>query len=200
MKKLILIFALFVACFNTQAQKKSTPAKTTKSSKTLSENKDFGLEANYDQQTLLVYYTNEDKKDTLFIAQTEAAVIPEKFEFKPFKVNDKDLLLITWIEKVENKKDGFIETTYITQHQIWDLVAPRQLASNTHKSYASKDIKAIAKIKDATKTSDSRSSEGFVFELLPNGDYSLATPAKTSIFSYNEKWNRYRYNPNGQNE
>ncbi len=196
MKKALLIFTILISVFTSNAQKKKTTTKKTVVEKTVLLLKDDAnkIEIQYLKNKVFVYYTETEKKDTLFTRTTEINAAPEQVAFKTIKVGNKHLYQFTWKEVVAKNTELIKENGAINYTEIWDLDTKKNLLSNKQKTADYEEIRYLSKHKDASETIVKKINEGKLCTVLANGDYTLSSKHGTEKYVYNETENTYKLN------
>jgi hypothetical protein len=192
MKKGLLLILLICFSINIQAQKKrTTTKKVVEKPVVLVKYDPKNIEVQYFNKTITVYYTIDEKKDTLFTEKTIDAVNSNFFSIKEFKAGNKNLLLFSWTENITNKTDLLKEDMFVAENQVWDFDNKKRLVKNKQKRGTSEKIHFLSKQKDASETIYSKINDGRSFSLLANGDYTLSSDKGTDKFVYNATDNKY---------
>ena len=196
MKKALLIFTILFSVIGTYAQKKkATPKKVVvEKPVVLGKDETNKIEIQYLKNKVFVYYTEAEKKDTLFTRVTEINTAPEQVTFKSIKVGNKNLYQITWKEVVAKNTDLIKENGAINYTEIWDLESKKNLLSNKQKTADYEEIRYLSKHKDASETIVKKINEGKMCTVLANGDYTLSSKNGTEKYVYNATDNMYKLN------
>lgn len=193
MKKILLFTLLTTLSVTLHAQKKKVTKKATPVKPVvLAKNEPNNIEAEFLNNTIYVYYTADNKRDTLFTEKTIDKINAENFNIKEFKVNNKNLILFSWNEVISKKTDLLKEELFLAENQIWDFESKKRLVKNKQKRGSSEQIRFLSKQKDASETIYSKVSDGRSFALLANGDYTLSSDKGTDKFVYDPSKNEYK--------
>jgi hypothetical protein len=182
MKKiLIVVLALF--CVTIQAQKKKK-SKKAEPLGVIAKNND--LTAELIKNDLYLFKTiNGAKKDTLLLKNFTDKVIPTDGVIKSFTSKKTPLYAITWTEKKVNETKGKKEEITLTTSQIWNPVTKKQVFVNEQKSTKIKEQVFLDRLKNASETQERTRNEGYLFTLLPDGDFTLKNKTSESKYTLN---------------
>jgi hypothetical protein len=188
MKKILLI-VLILCCGNMYCQKKKKSSKPT-TSNVFAKTDDLTVEL---IKGNLYVFRNEKtaKKDTLLLKKITGATLPTDCSIKKFKTKSTPLYCITWVEKSSNDTSLKKELITVTNAQIWNPATKSQVFVNTQIATNIKEQVFLDKNKTASETQERNRNEGFVFTLLPGGDFTLKSKTAQSKYSLNATTMKY---------
>jgi len=185
MKKIaILLMALFISATYGQKKKGGAKAPATTVAEVLAKNGDASVKMNKSKVLLIV------AKDTMVLAENRTTA-PTNCKVVPVKIKTNTFYCITWIETAKTDTKLKKEEAAITESQIWNPLTKTLLIGNTQKTVKVTEIVFLDRLKTASETQYKTRNEGYLFSLLPNGDFSLSNKSATTKYAYNEKSARY---------
>ncbi len=181
MKKLFLLILIsfFSICSNAQKKKKST----TKVSKTSVLAKVDNLTVEIIKNNFNIYIINGKLKDSINI-KTVGAMPPTNCALKSFIAKGIKMYLLTYNEKSLVQNPNKTEDITATNSEILDISTKTKVFTNIQKTTKITEKVFLDKLKNASETQEKMRNEGYTFTLLPDGDISLNSKNKSSMFSY----------------
>jgi hypothetical protein len=181
-------FAFFLIALSftaTYGQKKKTTTKAPENkAQVLVKNGVASVEMNKAKVVLIV------AKDTMLLADNKTAS-PVNCKVVPVKVKSNTFYCVTWNETSKTSTKLKKEESAITESQLWNPVTKTLLLGNTQKINKIEEIVFLDRLKTASETQYKTRNEGYLFSLLPNGDFTLSNKSATTKYAYNEKSMRY---------
>lgn len=183
MRKLTLLLSVLCLNFGYGQKKKSSTttanpvlAKTATASVTFNKKKDLYLIV---------------QKDSLLLVKSKADFKPTNVKITEFKVKTNTFYNVSWnaIEKSETPERKEIAT--ITENQIWNPISKVLLLGNIQKVVDITEIQFLDRLKTASQTVQKKRSEGYLFSLLPSGEYTLSNKTSVQKYVYNDKTLKY---------
>lgn len=168
------------------AQKKKKPAKTPKEPATVVVSSFENLQAEMVKTDLYLFrIEGKTKKDTLLLKSYPLATKPTEFNIKKFNAGATQLYSLSW--KENSITDTKIKKEEITAFytQIWNPATKIKLVDNEEKKSKITEQVYLDKLKTASETQIKNKSEGYLFTLLPNGDYTLSNKYGQTKYVYN---------------
>ena len=185
MKKIaLLLMVLSVSLSYGQKKKKKTVTKAATS--VLAKSGDASVVFNKKKDLFLVV-----AKDSMLLTKSRTDFNPSNVKVAPVKVKASTFYCVTWNEIVKTDTKLKKETASVTENQLWNPSTKTLLIGNTQKAVDIQEIVFLDKLKTASETQYKKRSEGYEFQLLPNGDFLLKNKTKATKYVYNEKTSRY---------
>lgn len=185
MKKIaLLLMVLSVSLSYGQKKKKKTTAGAT--SGVLAKSGDASVAYNKKKDLFLVVV-----KDSMLLTKSRTDFNPANVKITPVKVKTNTFYCVTWNETVKTDTKLKKETASVTENQLWNPATKTLLIGNTQKAVEIQEIVFLDKLKTASETQYKKRSEGYEFQLLPNGEFLLKNKTKSTKYAYNEKTSRY---------
>jgi hypothetical protein len=185
MKKIaLLLMVLSVSLSYGQKKKKTTASKASAS--ILAKSGDASVVFNKKKDLFLVV-----AKDSMLLTKNRTGFNPVNVKVAPVKVKANTFYCATWNETVKTETKLKKETAVVTENQLWNPATKTLLIGNTQKAVEVQEIEFLDKLKTASQTVYKKRSEGYEFQLLPNGDFLLKNKTKATKYAYNEKTSRY---------
>lgn len=184
MKKHILFILLLTSGFASAQNKKKNPVQKEPVAVVLTKTED--LVAEIIKNNLYTFRLDgKSKKDTLLLKNLTGTPTPTDCTIKKFKVKDTPMYLITWKEQASMQTTLKKEEVTNTCNQIWDPKTKTKVFENEQKSTTIKEQVFLDKLKTASETQQRMRNEGYVFTLLPSGEFTLRNKMAESKYSYN---------------
>ena len=185
MKKIaLLILVLF--CGTIYAQKKKKPSKKKPVPLgIIATNNDLSAEL-VKNDFYLFKIVKGNKRDSLLLKTFADKIMPTDGKITPFKANGIDLYAISWTEKSASETKLKKEEITITTTQIWNPASKTQIYANQQKSTKTKEQVFLDRLKNASETQERTRNEGSVFNLLPDGSFSLKTKTSETKYVFNK--------------
>lgn len=193
MKKNILIFALLLSIVTSYAQRKKTPknSKAVASSKTILATAGY-MTAELQKNTFFITIDNQKSvKDTMQLKIYQDKLIPSNCKLQAFTTKGRVLHCISWVDTYQKNSPLIKETITETNSVIFDATTKTKLHSNSQKSTAISEIHFLDVKKTVSETIDRKRNEGYVFTLLPNGDFNLKSKNQNETLSYDTNAKSY---------
>jgi len=130
-------------------------------------------------------------KDTMLLTKSRADFNPTNMKITPVKIKTNTFYCVTWNETAKTDSKLKKEEAAIIESQIWNPLTKTLLIGNTQKTVKVTEIVFLDRLKTASETQYKTRNEGYLFSLLPNGDFSLSNKSATTKYTYNEKLARY---------
>lgn len=181
MKKIIVLLMVISTGF-TYAQKK----KTSTTAGTLAKNGTASVVFNKKNDLFLVV-----SKDSMLLTKSRADFSPMNVKIAPVKVKTNTFYCVTWNESQKTDTKLKKEVAAVTENQIWNPATKTLLIGNTQKAVDVTEIEFLDRLKTASQTVYKKRNEGYIFSLLPNGDFTLSNKSATTKYTYNDKTSRY---------
>ena len=182
MKKIALLFTLFsVALMHGQKKKTSSTTATV-----LAKSGNASVVFNKKKDLYLVVAV-----DSMLLAKSKPDFNPTNVKLTPVKVKANNFYNVSWsaVEKTETKLKK--EVSNITENQLWNPTTKTLLIGNTQKAVDITEIEFLDRLKTASQTVYRKRSEGYLFTLLANGEFTLSNKTSNTKYAYNEKSQRY---------
>lgn len=172
---------LLVFCGNMYSQKKKKVVKKEPASQIIAKSNDLTAEI---IKTDFFLFRNEKgaKKDTLLLKTFAEKVTPTECVITPFVAKGIPLYCITWKENKITETKVKKEDATISNAQIWNPATKLQIHSNVQTIKKIKEQVFLDRLKTASETQEKIQKDGYVFTLLPDGDFTLK--GKTSDTKY----------------
>ncbi|MEC4050962.1 hypothetical protein OX284_016115 [Flavobacterium sp. SUN046] len=185
MKKTLLLLLFTVCSVSIQAQKsKAKTSKTSKATPVLAKVDHLVLEVKEGNFQLSIN-ENGVPKDAIIIKTVEAKFAPTNCVLKSFKANGATLYLLTWSESQTVKTDTKTEVSTINNSNIYDIVAKKQVFTNTHTTTEITEKVFLDKNKTVSETQQRKRKEGLEFVLNPDGSIVQKGKNQENKWSYN---------------
>ncbi|MFC4818231.1 hypothetical protein [Flavobacterium sp. GCM10023249] len=186
MKKIaLLLMVLSVSLSYGQKKKKKTTASKVTAS-VLAKSGDASVAYNKKKDLFLVV-----AKDSMLLSKSRTDFSPSNVKVAQVKVKANTFYCVTWNEIVKTETKLKKETATVTENQLWNPATKTLLIGNTQKAIEVQEIVFLDKLKTASETQFKKRSEGYEFQLLPNGEFLLKNKTKATKYVYNEKSSRY---------
>lgn len=185
MKKIVLLLMLLSVGFS-YGQKKKSVAKKAVASGSLAKNGTASVLFNTKNDLVLIV-----AKDTMLLSKSRTDFNPMNVKIAPVKVKANTFYCVTWNENIKTDTKLKKEVISVTENQIWNPTTKTLLAGNTQKAIDITEIVFLDRLKTASETQYKKRNEGYLFSLLPNGDFALSNKSTTTKYSYNEKTLKY---------
>lgn len=184
MKKIAILVMAFTLSVTYGQKKKSAKKSATASSEVLAKNGDASVKMNKSKVILIV------AKDTMVLAENKTTPL-SNCKVVPVKIKTNTFYCVTWNETAKTDSKLKKEEAAIVESQIWNPLTKTLLVGNTQKTVKVTEIVFLDRLKTASETQYKTRNEGYLFSLLPNGDFSLSNKSATTKYAYNEKAARY---------
>jgi hypothetical protein len=186
MKKIALLLMVLSLCASYGQKKKKPKAAAPKTPViiTLATNADSKV---FQKKTDIFLVVG---KDTMALA-TKKDKAPTNCKISPVKIKANTFYCVTWNENLLTDTKDKKEDIKITESQIWNPITKTLLIGNTQKDVNVTEIQYLDRLKTASQTVYKKRSEGYLFTLLGNGDFTLSNKSSSTKYSYNEKSSRY---------
>jgi hypothetical protein len=185
MKKIcLLILVLCSTVIYAQKNKKSSKKKPA-SVGIIVTNNDLSAEL-VKNDFYLFKIVKGSKRDTLLLKTLADKIIPTDGKITPFKANGVDLYAISWTEKSGTETKLKKEEITITTTQIWNPTSKVQIFANEQKNTKIREQVFLDRLKNASETQERTRNEGSVFNLLPDGSFTLKTKTSETKFVFNK--------------
>lgn len=181
MKKIIALLMVISTGFTYGQTKKSSSAASP-----LAKNGTASVVFNKKNDLFLVV-----AKDSMLLTKSRADFSPMNVKITPVKVKANTFFCVTWNETQKTDTKLKKEVAAVTENQIWNPITKTLLIGNTQKAVDVTEIQFLDKLKTASQTVYKKRNEGYVFSLLPSGDFTLSNKSATTKYVYNEKTSRY---------
>ena len=130
-------------------------------------------------------------KDSMLLTKSRANFSLMNVKITPVKVKANTFYCVTWNETQKTDTKLKKEVAAVTENQIWNPTTKTLLIGNTQKAIDVTEIEFLDKLKTASQTVYKKRNEGYLFSLLPSGDFTLSNKSTTTKYIYNEKSSRY---------
>lgn len=182
MKKLFILFAVALTITTSFAQKKKTPAK---SSKTASVAKVDNLTAEIKGKTFQLTISDKGKPtDAIVVKELANDVKPIDMKLSSFMANGTKLYLLQWTEKSNTKTDLKTEDITMIYSVIYEITAKKQVFSNYQKTTNIVEKVFLDRNKTASETQEKVRKEGFEFVLNPDGSVTQKSKNQENKWLY----------------
>lgn len=182
MKKLFILFAVALTITTSFAQKKKTPAK---SSKTASVAKVDNLTAEIKGKTFQLTISDKGKPaDAIVVKELTNDVKPIDMKLSSFMANGTKLYLLQWTEKSNTKTDLKTEDITMMYSVIYEITAKKQVFSNYQKTTNIVEKVFLDRNKTASETQEKVRKEGFEFVLNPDGSVTQKSKNQENKWLY----------------
>lgn len=182
MKKLFILFAVALSITTGFAQKKKTPAK---SSKTASVAKVDNLTAEIKGKTFQLTISDKGKPaDAIVVKELTNDVKPIDMKLSSFMANGTKLYLLQWTEKSNTKTDLKTEDITMMYSVIYEITAKKQVFSNYQKTTNIVEKVFLDRNKTASETQEKVRKEGFEFVLNPDGSVTQKSKNQENKWLY----------------
>lgn len=186
MKKIVLLLMVLSVSL-TYGQKKKKKVTTAKApTGALAKTGDASVVYNKKKDLFLVV-----AKDSMLLTKSRADFDPTNVKITPVKVKTNTFYCVTWNETQKSDTKLKKEVASVTESQIWNPTTKVLLMGNTQKAVDVTEIEFLDRLKTASQTVYKKRNEGYIFSLLPNGDFTLSNKSATTKYVYNEKSSRY---------
>ena len=182
MKKLFILFAVALTITTSFAQKKKTPAK---SSKTASVAKVDNLTAEIKGKTFQLTISDKGKPaDAIVVKELTNDVKPIDMKLSSFMANGTKLYLLQWTEKSNTKTDLKTEDITMIYSVIYEITTKKQVFSNYQKTTNIVEKVFLDRNKTASETQEKVRKEGFEFVLNPDGSVTQKSKNQENKWLY----------------
>lgn len=182
MKKLFILFAVALTITTSFAQKKKTPAK---SSKTASVAKVDNLTAEIKGKTFQLTISDKGKAaDAIVVKELTNDVKPIEMKLSSFMANGTKLYLLQWTEKSNTKTDLKTEDITMIYSVIYEITTKKQVFSNYQKTTNIVEKVFLDRNKTASETQEKVRKEGFEFVLNPDGSVTQKSKNQENKWLY----------------
>ena len=182
MKKLFILFAVALTITTSFAQKKKTPAK---SSKTASVAKVDNLTAEIKGKTFQLTISDKGKAaDAIVVKELTNDVKPIEMKLSSFMANGTKLYLLQWTEKSNTKTDLKTEDITMMYSVIYEITTKKQVFSNYQKTTNIVEKVFLDRNKTASETQEKVRKEGFEFVLNPDGSVTQKSKNQENKWLY----------------
>lgn len=182
MKKLFILFAVALTITTSFAQKKKTPAK---SSKTASVAKVDNLTAEIKGKTFQLTISDKGKPaDAIVVKELTNDVKPIDMKLSSFMANGTKLYLLQWTEKSNTKTDLKTEDITMMYSVIYEITTKKQVFSNYQKTTNIVEKVFLDRNKTASETQEKVRKEGFEFVLNPDGSVTQKSKNQENKWLY----------------
>jgi hypothetical protein len=182
MKKLFILFAVALTITTGFAQKKKTPAK---SSKTASVAKVDNLTAEIKGKTFQLTISDKGKPaDAIVVKELTNDVKPIDMKLSSFMANGTKLYLLQWTEKSNTKTDLKTEDITMMYSVIYEITTKKQVFSNYQKTTNIVEKVFLDRNKTASETQEKVRKEGFEFVLNPDGSVTQKSKNQENKWLY----------------
>ncbi len=182
MKQLFILFALALTITTGFAQKKKTPAKSTK---TASVAKVDNLTAEIKGKTFQLTISDKGKPaDAIIVKELTNDVKPIDMKLSSFTANGTKLYLLQWTEKSNTKTDLKTEDITMIYSVIYEITSKKQVFSNYQKTTNIVEKVFLDRNKTASETQEKVRKEGFEFVLNPDGSVTQKSKNQENKWSY----------------
>ena len=182
MKKLFILFAVALTITTSFAQKKKTPAK---SSKTASVAKVDNLTAEIKVKTFQLTISDKGKAaDAIVVKELTNDVKPIEMKLSSFMANGTKLYLLQWTEKSNTKTDLKTEDITMMYSVIYEITTKKQVFSNYQKTTNIVEKVFLDRNKTASETQEKVRKEGFEFVLNPDGSVTQKSKNQENKWLY----------------
>ena len=182
MKKLFILFAVALTITTSFAQKKKTPAK---SSKTASVAKVDNLTAEIKGKTFQLTISDKGKAaDAIVVKELTNDVKPIEMKLSSFMANGTKLYLLQWTEKSNTKTDLKTEDITMIYSVIYEIATKKQVFSNYQKTTNIVEKVFLDRNKTASETQEKVRKEGFEFVLNPDGSVTQKSKNQENKWLY----------------
>lgn len=182
MKKLFILFAVALTITTGFAQKKKTPAK---SSKTSSVAKVDNLTAEIKGKTFQLTISDKGKPaDAIVVKELTNDVKPIDMKLSSFMANGTKLYLLQWTEKSNTKTDLKTEDITMMYSVIYEITTKKQVFSNYQKTTNIVEKVFLDRNKTASETQEKVRKEGFEFVLNPDGSVTQKSKNQENKWLY----------------
>ena len=182
MKQLFILFALAFTITTGFAQKKKTPAKSTK---TASVAKVDNLTAEIKGKTFQLTISDKGKPaDAIIVKELTNDVKPIDMKLSSFTANGTKLYLLQWTEKSNTKTDLKTEDITMIYSVIYEITSKKQVFSNYQKTTNIVEKVFLDRNKTASETQEKVRKEGFEFVLNPDGSVTQKSKNQENKWSY----------------
>ena len=182
MKKLFILFAVALTITTSFAQKKKTPAK---SSKTASVAKVDNLMAEIKGKTFQLTISDKGKAaDAIVVKELTNDVKPIEMKLSSFMANGTKLYLLQWTEKSNTKTDLKTEDITMIYSVIYEIATKKQVFSNYQKTTNIVEKVFLDRNKTASETQEKVRKEGFEFVLNPDGSVTQKSKNQENKWLY----------------
>ncbi|MCL9804330.1 hypothetical protein NAT51_02255 [Flavobacterium amniphilum] len=186
MKKIALLLMVLSVSLSYGQKKKKKASTASASAGVLAKSGDASVAYNKKKDLFLVV-----AKDSMLLTKSRTDFNPANVKITPVKVKTNTFYCVTWNETVKTDTKLKKETAAVTENQLWNPATKTLLIGNTQKAVEVQEIVFLDKLKTASETQYKKRSEGFEFQLLPNGEFLLKNKTKSTKYAYNEKTSRY---------
>ena len=179
MKKIILVAFVLLFSISIHSQKKKVKSLKTNNI-VLAKTDQLSAEINKNN-----FFLQLNNKDTIYLKTVDLKNVPTDCKIIPFKTNEINLYLITWIEKSSIKTNLKTEDIVDVYSRIYDIDLKKLIFSNIQITTNTTEIVFLDKLKNASETQQRIKREGFQFTLTPIGDILLKNKTQENRLSYN---------------
>lgn len=185
MKRLIILLAIALTATSGFAQKKKTPAKTTKTAPATSTAKVDNLIAEIKGKTFHLSITEKGKTiDAITVKELADDVKPTDIKLTGFTANGTKLYLLQWTEKSNTKTDLKTEDITMIYSVIYEIPNKKQVFSNYQKTTNIVEKVFLDRNKTASETQEKVRREGFEFILNPDGSITQKSKNQENKWTY----------------
>lgn len=183
MKNIFCLLVLLISVDGfSQKKKKATPKEPTSTSILKFEN----LTAEMIKSDFYLFRMDKAaKKDTLLLRTYSDKSLPTDCKITKVTCKTVPMYCVSWTEKsvVETKTKK--EDIVATYSQLWNPATKTKVFENIQTSTKIKEQVFLDKLKTASETQERNRVEGYVFTLLPDGNFTLKNKNTESKYTYN---------------
>ncbi|VXB54898.1 conserved exported hypothetical protein [Flavobacterium sp. 9AF] len=193
MKKIFLIAILLISAISF-SQKKKTTSKKSNNKTVLAkvDNVTAEMISIKNQKQIVLFVSNGSVQDTIKVKTTDNSNFsPLNFKITPFTTNNLKFYYLHWEENNSTNTKLKKEDQSIIESQIWNVEKKELLLGNIQKNSHIVETVFLDKNKTASETQERNRKEGFEFNLLPNGDFTLKNKTQNDTYVYNTTTNKY---------
>lgn len=125
------------------------------------------------------------KKDTMLLRTYTDKMLPTDCKIVKFSCKNIPMYNLSWTEKATTETKTKKEEIVATYSQIWNPTTKTKVFENIQTATKIKEQVFLDKLKTASETQERNRNEGYVFTLLPNGDFTLKNKSVESKYTYN---------------
>ncbi len=185
MKRLFILLAITLTVTTGFAQKKKTPAKTTKTAPATSTAKVDNLIAEIKGKTFHLSITEKGKTiDAITVKELADDVKPTDIKLTGFTANGTKLYLLQWTEKSNTKTDLKTEDITMVYSVIYEIPNKKQVFSNYQKTTNIVEKVFLDRNKTASETQEKVRREGFEFVLNTDGSITQKSKNQENKWTY----------------
>jgi len=186
MKKIVLLLMVLSVSLTYGQKKKKKVTEAKASAGALAKTGDASVIFDKKKDLFLVV-----AKDSMLLTKSRSDFNPTNMKITPVKVKANTFYCVTWNETQKTDSKLKKEVATVTESQIWNPLTKTLMIGNTQKAVDVTEIEFLDRLKTASQTVYKKRNEGYLFSLLPNGDFSLSNKSATTKYAYNEKSARY---------